>query len=246
MRAQQRAARVAFHGATNSEMVFASICLPGCRDIADLRATIRKGEQDLSNRIKAAGLDEIKAKGFHEVDAVSEEQFWLVPPERKAFLSEIGAIGIGQQRQTWLPGIHIIIRRGHHEVADIRAALTAQWPILGQVDVRAFKNGRTLEQNLDRITSYCTKFSSLTALRTDTRTAYLDGWPISWDIELHSYLNSLSERTAFEFMRFSKGFNKPRVKRASDSLEEVEPLPLAFSFTEIPMHIYTGCSRASL
>lgn len=248
--AQQKAVRAAFSGATNSEMLFASICLPACRNIADLRSAILKGQQDLDNRIVAAGLSAVKAKGFYEVDAVSEQQFWLLPPKRKAFLNEIGAVGIGQDHQTWLPGMHVILYRADYDIADIRTALATQWPVSGQIDVQPFNEVRTVEANLNRITSYCTKFSSLTALATDTRRPLLDAWPISWDIQLHSWLNGMSKRTAFEFMRFSMGFNRSASSNRCDdltaieSLQSLDPLPFTYSFTEIPMYNNTGWSHA--
>lgn len=244
IRAQQRSTLTSFRGCANSDLLFVSICLPGCRDVREIEVTFRKGQQDLTNRLKANGLSDVVLKGWGEIDAVSSEQFAQLPPERHRLVSHIAPVTVNQLGPTWLPGVHAVFRRAGHDIADIRRALQAQWPTIDQVDVRPFNEARTVENNLLRITSYANKFSSLTALRTDSPSAYLDPWPVAWDIELHSWLESVSSYTPFQFLRFSKGFNAASVESSvEESSYELEPLPFAYSSTEIPMHIYTGWGR---
>ena len=240
-RQQKREILSAFEGCSNADLFFASISLPGCRDLADVKATIVKARRDLDNRIAAANLTGIQMKGWYEMDAVHPSQFWVLPPERYRLLCEIAPVSVGQEGPTWLPGIHAILRPGFHDVYDVRRALEAQWPIAQQVDVRPFNSARAVENNLMRVTSYSTKFSSLTALRTDRKAVYLDPWPITWDVELHSWLHGISKRTPFEFMRMSKGFQSQRVSsECGASASDPEPYPFIYSSSEIPMLYNTG------
>lgn len=244
IRKQQRSTLASFRGCSNSDLLFVSICLPGCRDVRDIKVTFHKGQQDLTNRLRASGLSDVILRGWGEIDAVSADQFPHIPPARHRLVTEIAPIAQGQQGPTWLPGVHAVVRRAGHDIADIRRALQAQWPTIHQVDVKPFNEGRTVENNLLRITSYANKFSSLTALRTDSRSPLLEPWPVAWDIELHSWLESVSSYTPFQFLRFSKGFNAASVSSSVEEVsDELVPLPFAFSFTEIPMHIYTGWGR---
>lgn len=246
IRREQRVFREMLDGATNADLAFVTVVLPGTRDIDDLTAILRKGVQDARNRVKAcrrtsSHWDQLAILGWHEIDAISPEQLALLPPDRRALMAEIAPLDFDQDGPTWVPTFHAVAYLGDVTADELAEALRQQWPLAGQMNVKPFNPQRNVDDNRDRVISYGNKFGCETDLSADIKGGKLvEQWPATWEAEFLTWLHR-GRRNAFERLRFAigpKADPRPRndpPKAHVPIRAEVEPMPMAFSMmTDLP------------
>lgn len=254
IRRQQKETRAIFAGIPNEELAFVSIVIGGTADIHDVALLLRKGQQDLRNRLRAcrrlsSRWDNCAIRGWHEVDAVFPEQTPLLAKERADLISALAPISADQVGPTWFGTIHAIVYVGDVTIGEFSDAMRQQWPLARQVDVRPFHRHQRVEDNLDRLVSYSLKFTCATDVPASVWGGKMhDAWPPSAEAELCLLLHH-GRRNAFEQMRFFIGQKANRAVAPCASPDDVscagasdEAMPFAMClsdrFTTLPMYKY--------
>lgn len=242
IRSQQRAALAWAEGLSNADLGFVSIVAAGTDDLAalgDITAAISRGARNRIDAERRADPDRwgsVRMLAWAEIDAVAGDHLPLLGSSRRTLLPQIAPVLIGSTAPTWIATCHAVVDVGGTSLAEINGALARQWPLAGQVDVRAFDEDRTVAENMTRLVGYSNKHACSIALG-----AMKEPWPMPWQAAIFAKLSE--RRNAFEFLRFGIG---PSIV-AQDGTETLSPhvfgddaLPLAYSSIAFPMYNITG------
>lgn len=234
---EKRAVHRWFGHLENSDLAFVTAVVSATPDADALGPLIHKSRDVTRKRIAAFRKADDRWNGvylaaWHEIDAVGGNQINLLPGKRRRLIEKIAPISPGSNRPAWITTWHGIIHLNGLATDDVACAFQQGWKLDGQVNVKPFKTMRSLRENLNRIASYCNKFTcSVTLSNFQT-----EPWPISWQSDFYSALH-VSQRNAFEALRFTVN---PKIitQDSSNSFQFRDALP--HSISGVPMYDYTG------
>ena len=239
-----------FDGAANDDLALVSVVLEGTRSVEDIRRIMAQAKEATRKRIAAcragsARWNGLCMAGWHEIDAISPDQFQFLPPRRHKLLGQLAPVDWDQPGPTWLPTYHGICFLGGLAIQEVAEKFRRQWPVIGQVDIRPFDPAKPVEENIDDVTRYANKFTCETNLSADVIGGKIvEPWPVEWQAEFFTWLQH-AQRNPFEFLRFSVN------PKANDLLEapperyevrsmSVEPMPFTHSSSGLSTYDYTG------
>lgn len=237
---QQRKARWFFKGADNIDMAFMTVVLGGTCRLDDAAALIEA--TDKANRYRIGACRDSSTRwndfamwGSFEIDALGADHYPLLAPERLALLREIAPVLTGEAGPTWVPTYHALVHVGSLGVGEVQSEFAKTWSVPGQVHVQPFEMVRSVDENINRLVSYCCKGRFETRIPTTgpngMHGCIRESWPTAWQVDLVTWLHH--RRSAFEFLRFTvspAGYRRSvrRINQESMSTNVHEPMPILF------------------
>lgn len=243
IRHQQRGTVEMLGHFTNQNLAWVTVVLGATTEVKGISTVIEKSRRDTKNRFVAARAKDDRwndtyLRAWHEIDAVGVEHMPLLPPDRKGLVSALAPMAASGV--TWLPTWHGILVRNHLSVEEITNELQCQWPLAHQVHVEGFDAKKTINANLDNLTSYSNKFHCSVSLMDHWK----EPWPIHWQTQFFGWLHE-GKRNPYEGLRMSiNQANPTQEQEVCRVVEGVSPMPFIHSFSGDRMSYNNTGARA--
>lgn len=233
-----------FAGADNQDCSFATICLSRVADVNDLTLAVREVRKSLRNmRDYETKTDrrwaEVGIHGSVEIDAVDAEGIPRLPPQRRALIPALPAIGqvVINNEVIWLPHLHASVHHPGLERGELLHLLRRHYPGEHRVDVSAFRADTAEQQGFSaaEINAYTT---ASYALSQSYSTKFDDPlqqaqpvtirWPTAWQAIYHDWI--FRSGRSLQALQISINRKKPIVvnKKCDQIKIYIEPMPCVF------------------
>ncbi|MXP42535.1 hypothetical protein GRI75_12880 [Altererythrobacter soli] len=223
----------AFTGADNEDLGLLTLVHAATLDVEEIGDLQRKSHDVMRKRIgtlrsPCSPFNGFAANGWFEVDAVSAEHMAYLFPQRRQLLEEL-AIPLRYSDPTWIVTSHSIVYLNGMPLAEVKKSLSTMWELPSQMDLRGLRDWNRVEDNLEGIAGYATKFCCTVELKADVEGGKVFmPWPMNWEADLCAWMNSY-QRDTRELLRFSIGQARVPVEPASVPL--IEPMPFTWSIS---------------